>query len=100
LSDQDGAEALSDSGRLEGGAIMGPFQKHFSVGRFLVVIAAFALALAVVSPREPYVAFLTPAFGLSAMLLRSRGEFLTVTAIGLFLSLLLGPTSWHSHCSR
>jgi hypothetical protein len=57
----------------------------------MVVIAAFALALAIAPAGHPYLALLPLGVGLPAMYLRSRGEFLAVMAIVSILVLLLAP---------
>jgi hypothetical protein len=57
----------------------------------MVVIAAFALALAIAPAGHHYLALLPLGVGLPAMYLRSRGEFLAVMAIVSILVMLLAP---------
>jgi hypothetical protein len=70
---------------------MRSFRRSVSIGRGMVVIAAFALALAIAPASHRYLALLPLGVGLPAMYLRSRGEFLAVMSIVSILVALLAP---------
>jgi hypothetical protein len=70
---------------------MRSIQRGFALGRLLVVIAVFALALAVVPARYPVIWLMPIGVGLPSLFMRNRAEFLTVMAIVATLVALLGP---------
>jgi hypothetical protein len=71
---------------------------QFTTFRLTVVIAAFALGLAVSPPRFRILALLPLAVGLPAMQLRSLAEFLVVLSIVVLLVALISPSFLSTHC--
>jgi hypothetical protein len=63
----------------------------------MVVISAFALALAISPASHPQIALVPLSVGLPAMFLRSRGEFFVVMAIVTVFVMLLAPSLMSSH---
>jgi hypothetical protein len=78
---------------------MRAFRRSFSIERSMVVLAVFALALAIAPAGYHQLALLPLCVGLPAMHLRSRGEFFAVMAIVSILVILLAPALISTHCT-
>ncbi len=74
------------------------WRRNVSIGRAMIVIAVFALALTVAPAGHRYLALLPWLAGLPALFLRGRSEFLVVMGIVAVLGLELGLAVVSSHC--
>jgi hypothetical protein len=80
------------------GRLIRDWQRTFSIGRGMAVLAVFGLALSVTPASHWRLTLIPLGVGLPAMYLRSRAEFLVIMAIVATLATLLGPASESSHC--
>jgi hypothetical protein len=77
---------------------MGDWQRSFSIGRIMIVLAVFGLALAVTPSSHLRLTLIPLGVGIPAMYLRRRTEFLVIMAIVATLAAELGTTAESARC--